>query len=172
MPAPAARTEREQHITLPFQHRQNPFGESKCRRFTRSNRIAVSYSCKIVCISIGSGCAHYILLSLSLTSTRALSKAIKVSHIVRNLEYMLLSNQRIRCPGIAKKKKKIRFSLQGYVCINRCLMEATQQTSHTSYEASQVTSRGKALHVNKGMSLIAKDDLPMSFVPKDQNVNL
>ena len=69
-----------------------PFGELKCRRFTRSERTVVSYACKIVCISISSGCAHYILLSLSLTSTRALSKAIKVSHIVRNLEYMLLSN--------------------------------------------------------------------------------
>jgi hypothetical protein len=52
------------------------------------------------------------------------------------------------------------------------LMQGTQQTSHRSYQASEVTSRGEALHVNKGLPLIAKDDLPMSFVPKDQNVNL
>ena len=35
-----------------------------------------------------------------------------------------------------------------------------------------MTSRGKALHVNKGLPLIANDNLPMSFVPKDQDVNL
>ena len=51
-------------------------------------------------------------------------------------------------------------------------MEEAQQTSHRSYQASQVTNRGEALHVNKGLPLIAKDGLPMSFVPKDQNVNL
>lgn len=28
--------------------------------------------------------------------------------------------------------------------------------------------RGKALHGDKGLPLIAKDDLPVSFVPKDQ----
>ena len=59
-----------------------------------------------------------------------------------------------------------------YLCINRCLMEEAQQTSYISYQASQVTNRGEALHVNKGLPLIAKDGLPMSFVPKDHNVNL
>ena len=71
-----------------------------------------------------------------------------------------------------EKRKKDTVLSTRYLCINRCLMEEAQQTSHRSYQASQVTSRGEALHVNKGLPLIAKDDLPVSFVPKDQNVNL
>ena len=72
LPLPYVQRE-SSRLLYPFSISKIPFGESKCRRFTRSKRIVVSYACKIVCISIGSGCAHYILMSLSLISTRALS---------------------------------------------------------------------------------------------------